>query len=72
MTKATLRKENISLRLAYSFRGSVHCHGRKHSSIQAGIALKGMRTLRLYPKEAKNKLSPMQLEGRSPLHWAEI
>ena len=34
MMKATLIKANISLGLAYSFRGSVHCyHGRKHGSV---------------------------------------
>ena len=37
MTKATLLKENISLGLAYSFRGSVHYHhGGMHGGWQAG------------------------------------
>ena len=35
MTTATLTKENISLELAYSFRGLIHyCHDRKHESVQ--------------------------------------
>ena len=40
MTKATLIKENISLELAYSFRGLVHYHhGGKHGSVQADMVL---------------------------------
>jgi hypothetical protein len=36
----TLRKENISLELACSFRGLVHyCHGRRHDSIEADMNL---------------------------------
>jgi hypothetical protein len=32
---ATLIKENVSLELAYSFRGLVHYHhGRKHGTVQ--------------------------------------
>jgi hypothetical protein len=38
MTTATLIKENISLGLAYSFRGLVHYHHeRKHGRIQADM-----------------------------------
>ena len=49
MTTATLRKKNISLRLAYSFRGLVHSHhGGKHDSIQADIVLE---------KELKSSMS---------------
>ena len=52
MTTATLLKENISLGLAYSFKGSVHCHhGRKHGSIQAGTVLE---ELRLDPQAARD------------------
>jgi hypothetical protein len=41
MTQATLIKANISLELAYSFRGLVHYHcGRKQETIQAYIVLK--------------------------------
>ena len=40
MTKATLIKANISLELAYSFRGLVYYHhGRKHGSMQADRVL---------------------------------
>jgi hypothetical protein len=55
MTKATPIKNNISLGLAYRFRGSVHYHqSRKHGSIQAGMVLeKELRVLHLYPAAAK-------------------
>ena len=37
---ATLMKENISLGLAYRFRGLVHyCYGRKHGSTQVDMVL---------------------------------
>jgi hypothetical protein len=40
MTMVTFIKENISLRVAYSFRGLVHYHhGRKHVSVQADMVL---------------------------------
>ena len=40
MTKATHTKENISLWLAYSFRGLVcYHHGRKQGSVQAGLII---------------------------------
>ena len=54
MIKATLIKENISLGLAYSFRGSVHYHhGRKHGSMQADMVLeKELRVLHLDPQAA--------------------
>ena len=54
MTKATLIKENISLGLAYSFRGSVHydlC--RMHGRIQANVVLEKQRVLHLDLKAAK-------------------
>jgi hypothetical protein len=49
MTKAAFLKNNISLVLAYSFRGSVHYHhGRKHGSMQADMVLeKELRVLHL-------------------------
>jgi hypothetical protein len=61
MTMATLTKKNISLRLAYRFKGLVHYyHGRKHGGMQADMALeKELRVLRLY----------LQLAGRER-HWA--
>jgi hypothetical protein len=38
MIKAASIEDNISLELAYSFRGSVHYqNGRKHGNIQAGM-----------------------------------
>ena len=37
MTIATLRKGNIYLELAYSFRSLVHYHGGKHGSVQADM-----------------------------------
>jgi hypothetical protein len=40
MITTTLVHESIELGLAYSSRSFVHCqHGRKHGSIQAGMAL---------------------------------
>jgi hypothetical protein len=66
MTKTTLIKNNISLRLAYRFRGSVCCHqGRKHGSIQAGMVLEKLRVLYLHPKEARSRLSSRRLGGGS-------
>ena len=49
MTMATLIKENISLGLAYNFRGLVCCHhGGKDGSMQAGMVLeKELRVLHL-------------------------
>jgi len=57
MTKATLIKANISLGLAYGFRGSVHYHhGEKHGSVQADMVLeKELRVLHLDPKAARRK-----------------
>ena len=40
MATAALIKENISLGLTYSFRGSVHYHhGGKHGGMQADVVL---------------------------------
>ena len=52
MTKATLIKENISLGLAYSFRGlMVHYHhSGKHGSMQADMVLKAPRAIHLDSK----------------------
>ena len=60
MTKATLLKENISLGLAYSFRGSVHyLHGGKHSSMLTDTMLeKELRVLHLDPQAAKGDCVP--------------
>jgi hypothetical protein len=45
------------MRLAYSFRGSVHYHcGRKHGSIQADIMLEEeLRVLHFDPKAARRR-----------------
>jgi hypothetical protein len=46
MTNATLTKENISLGLAYRFRGSVHYHhSGKHGSVLAGMVQRELRVL---------------------------
>ena len=60
MTKATLIKENISLGLAYSFRGSVHYHhGGKHDSMQADMVLeKELRVLHLDLQAAEGDCAP--------------
>jgi hypothetical protein len=57
MTKATLTTDNISLRLAYLFRGSVHNHhDGKHGSIQADMMLEEQRVLCVDPKAARRGL----------------
>ena len=56
MTKATLIKENISLGLAYSFRGSVHYHhGGKHGRGQIGMVQEELRVLHLHLKVARRR-----------------
>jgi hypothetical protein len=76
MTKATLIKDNVSLRLAYRFRSSVHYHkGRKHGSIQVGMTLKkGLRVVYLVLKISRKETESLsQLGGGSqnpPLHDA--
>jgi hypothetical protein len=59
MTKATLIKDNIYLRLAYNFRSSVNFHqGRKHSILQADLEIKKeLRVLCLHLKSTRKKLS---------------
>jgi hypothetical protein len=58
MTKATLIKENISLRLAYSFRGLVlYHHGRKYGIMKADMVLEELRVLHLELKAARRRLS---------------
>ena len=47
MTTATPIKEDIKLELAYTLRGSVHYHGRKHGSMQADMVLEELRVLHL-------------------------
>ena len=51
---ATLRKESIYLKLAYRFRGLVHClHGGRYGGTQADTMLKKEpRVLHLYPQAA--------------------
>jgi hypothetical protein len=62
MTKASLIKDNIQLRLAYSFRGSIHYHqGRKHGSIQADMVQEELRVLYLHLKAASRILASRQL-----------
>lgn len=57
MTEVTLIKANISLVLAYSFRGSVHCHhGRKPGSMQADTVLEKPRVLHLHSEAARRRL----------------
>jgi hypothetical protein len=60
MTKAII-KENISFELAYSFRGSVHCHhGRKHGIIEEDLVLeKEIRVLHLDSKATRKKTSAL-------------
>jgi hypothetical protein len=41
------------MELAYRFRGSVHYHGGKHGSIQAGMVLEELRSLHLDPTAAR-------------------
>jgi len=55
MTKATLIKDDIQLRLAHRFRGSVHYHyGRKHGIVQADVmVMEEPRVLYLDPKAAR-------------------
>ena len=68
MTKATLIKANISLGLAYSFRGSVHYHHvRKHGSVQADMRLERIYILICRQQET---VFHRQTEGGSLLHWA--
>ena len=68
MTKATLIK-NISLGLAYRFRGSVHYHqGRKNGSIQADMKLEEPKVLHRVPKADRGRLSSGSLEEGFKAH----
>jgi hypothetical protein len=61
MTKKTLIKDNISLELAYRFRGSVHYHhGGKHGSVQADVGLEEPKVLHFDPK-ANRRLASRKL-----------
>ena len=61
MTTATLIKEDIYWRLAYSFRGLVHYdHGEKHGSIQADMVLE---------KELRVQYLDLQAAGDCVSHW---
>ena len=54
MAKATLIKTNVSLWLAYKFRGSVHYpHGGKHGSVQADMVLEELSIPHLDPQAAE-------------------
>jgi hypothetical protein len=55
MTKVTLIKDNISLTLAYRFRGTVHYHhGGKHGNVQTDLVLKKeLRILQLVCRQKK-------------------
>jgi len=65
MTTATLKKENISLGLAYSFRGLVRYHqGGKHGSHQANMALDKEPSILHLGLLGKKK--------KTVLHWAEL
>ena len=57
ITKATLIMDNISLGLAYKFRGSVPSHhDRKHGGLQADMALEEPRVLHLDPQATRKRL----------------
>jgi hypothetical protein len=57
MTKATFIKENSSLRLAYSFRSSVHYyHVKKHGSMQIDFMLEEVRVHHLDQNAARRRL----------------
>ena len=66
MTKTTFIRDNISLGLAYRFRGLVHYHyDRKHGSIQADMVLeKELRFLHLDPTAASRETDSSTL-GRA-------
>jgi hypothetical protein len=58
MAKAILIKDNISLGMVYSFRGSVHFHhGGKHVSIPADMVLEEPRVLHLGLQAARRGLA---------------
>lgn len=63
MTTTTLRDENTSLGLAFSFRGLAHClHVEKHGGMQKDMVLeRDLRVLHLDLQAA---------EGDSEPHWA--
>jgi hypothetical protein len=58
MTKVILIEENISLGLAYSFRGSFHYHhSGKYGGIQADRVLEEPRVQYLDQKASRRRLS---------------
>jgi hypothetical protein len=67
MTQATLIKANISLELAFSFRGLVHYHhGRVHGSIQADMVLEQkLRALHLDLTAARRNSSGLGRASKS-------
>jgi hypothetical protein len=54
------------LGLAYSFRGLVYYHDRKHDNVQADMVLEELRVVHLDPKATKGDWVPYweQLEHR--------
>jgi hypothetical protein len=70
MTKASLIKNNISLGLAYRFRGSVHYHqgGSMAVSRQAWRRRSWEFYLCLHPKAASGRLTSRQLAWGSYTH----
>ena len=57
MTMVTLIRENISLGLAYRFRGLVHYHhGGKHGSVQVDLLLEEPRVLHLDLQAVRRRL----------------
>jgi hypothetical protein len=58
-------KENISLGMVYSVRGSIHFHrGRKHGSMQVDMVLDVQRILHFDPKVARGRLSSTDIQEK--------
>lgn len=53
MAKAALTKVNIYLGLAYTFRGSVRCHGREDGGVQSDVRPEDPRVLHLALQAAR-------------------
>jgi hypothetical protein len=71
MTKIILMKENIYLKVAYSFRDSGHYHhGRRNGSNHTDMILKEPRVLHLDPKATRRyylqHLWNLSIEPQSP------
>ena len=73
MTKANLIKDNISLGLAYSLRGSVHYHhDREYGSVQVHMLLEEPRVLHLDPKAAEGRCLLQAAKETLIQHWTEL